>query len=182
MVEGTLNRTTPRPGTAAHPSPAAAQLCVGCGSPRGIISRAARGSRMVGPLAAWSQAPRHQRGSGRAPPARRAARRLSRGPAPKRRSGASATRRRAKRLWPAERKNPVQGKALTVLAPQLARAVSDRRTRATVCDRPKFLNGEGSGAGEPHASLDAQGRRLASGALLSSRRQRTRRRTEALGP
>jgi hypothetical protein len=50
-----------------------------------------------------------------------------------------------------------QGQALTVLAHQLARAVDDRRTRDTGCDRPKVLTGSGSGAGEPHAARDAPG-------------------------
>jgi hypothetical protein len=75
-----------------------------------------------------------------------------------------------------------QGKALTVLAQQLARAVYDRLKRATVCDRPKFLNGSWSGAGEPNASLDAHGLSRASGALMVSLCQRTRRSPEALWP
>jgi transposase len=75
-----------------------------------------------------------------------------------------------------------QGKALTVLAHQLARAVYDLRKRDPVFARHKFLNGSWSGAGEPHASLDAHGLSLTSGALLISLRQRTRRSTEALWP
>ena len=70
-----------------------------------------------------------------------------------------------------------KGKALTVLAHKLARAVYDMLKRDTVFDRPKCLNGSWSGAGEPHASLDAPGLSLASGARMSSRRQRTRRST-----
>ena len=77
---------------------------------------------------------------------------------------------------------PGQGKAWTVVAHQLARAVYDLRTRATVFERPQCLNGSWSGAGEPHASLEAHGLRLASGALMLARRQRTRRSTEALWP
>src|SRR5262245_36048081 len=48
-----------------------------------------------------------------------------------------------------------KGKALTVLAHKLARAVYDMLRRATVFDRQKFLNESGSGAGEPNASLAA---------------------------
>jgi transposase len=70
-----------------------------------------------------------------------------------------------------------QGKALTVLAHQLARAVDDLLKRDTVFEMHKFLNGSWSGAGEPHASLDAHGLSLTSGALMISRRQRTRRST-----
>ena len=50
-----------------------------------------------------------------------------------------------------------KGKALTILAHHLARAVYDRRKRDTVLDRQKCLHGSGSGAGEPNASLDAYG-------------------------
>jgi hypothetical protein len=71
---------------------------------------------------------------------------------------------------------------LTVWAQTRARAVSARRRRATVCERPKVLNASESGAGEPHASLDAHGLSLASGALMIALRQRTRRSTEALWP
>jgi transposase IS116/IS110/IS902 family protein len=75
-----------------------------------------------------------------------------------------------------------QGKAWTVWAPKLARAVYDLRKRDPVCARHQFRNGSWSGAGEPHASLDAHGLRLTSGALLISLRQRTRRSTSVLWP
>src|SRR5882724_4246471 len=39
-----------------------------------------------------------------------------------------------------------QGQALTVLAQQRARAVSDMRPRTRACARPTLLQGEGSGA------------------------------------
>jgi hypothetical protein len=54
-------------------------------------------------------------------------------------------------------KKSSQGQALTVLAHQLARAVSDRRKRDMVFDRPQCPNGEGSGAGAPVASLAYEG-------------------------
>ena len=63
-------------------------------------------------------------------------------------------------------KTPGQGKAWTVVAQTRARAVSARRRRATVCERPKVLNASERGAGEPHASRDAPGLSLASGALM----------------
>jgi hypothetical protein len=50
-----------------------------------------------------------------------------------------------------------QGKALTVLAQKLARAVSYMRTRQKACDLQKFLQGEGRGAREPIASLAVPG-------------------------
>jgi transposase len=75
-----------------------------------------------------------------------------------------------------------QGKALTVLAHQRARAVYSMLRRDMGFDRQKFLNESERGAGEPNASLDAPGLRLASGALMTSLRQRTRRSTEALWP
>jgi hypothetical protein len=53
-----------------------------------------------------------------------------------------------------------QGQALTVLAHTLARAVYDRLTRDTVFALQQFLNGSGSGAGAPTASLDHHGRSL----------------------
>ena len=49
------------------------------------------------------------------------------------------------------------GKALTVLAQKLARAVYDMLTRDTVFDMATFLHGEGSGVGEPVASLGHDG-------------------------
>jgi hypothetical protein len=50
-----------------------------------------------------------------------------------------------------------QGKALTVLAQTLARAVSYMLTRNRAFDMQTFLHGEGSGAREPRASLDIPG-------------------------
>jgi hypothetical protein len=47
------------------------------------------------------------------------------------------------------------GKALTVLAHQLARAVYDMWKRRMAFDLDKFLNESWSGAGEPDASLDS---------------------------
>lgn len=79
-------------------------------------------------------------------------------------------------------RTPGKGKAWTVLAHTLARAVDARRKRDPVFERRQFRNGAWRGAGEPHAYLDAPGLRLTSGALRLSRRQRTRRRTEARWP
>jgi len=53
-----------------------------------------------------------------------------------------------------------KGKALTILAHQLARAVSSMLQRQTACDLDTFLRGEGRGAGALHASLDSQGMHL----------------------
>jgi Transposase IS116/IS110/IS902 family len=50
-----------------------------------------------------------------------------------------------------------QGKALTIVAHTLARAVSSRLTRDTVLEMARFLNGSGSRVGEPAASLDTHG-------------------------
>ncbi len=49
------------------------------------------------------------------------------------------------------------GTALTMLAQKLGRAVSSMLRRDTGCDRDNFLHGEGSGAGEPAASLGHYG-------------------------
>src|SRR5262245_13038903 len=49
------------------------------------------------------------------------------------------------------------GKALTVLAQKLGRAVYDMLRRNTGFDRDNLLHGEGSGAGEPAASLGHYG-------------------------
>jgi hypothetical protein len=57
-------------------------------------------------------------------------------------------------------KKPDQGKALPLLAHQLARAVYDMLKRPTAFDREPCRHGEGSRAGEPHASLDPSGSRL----------------------
>lgn len=50
-----------------------------------------------------------------------------------------------------------QGKALTVLAQKLARAVYDLLRRQTACDLEKFLQREGSSARELGAELDTPG-------------------------
>jgi hypothetical protein len=50
-----------------------------------------------------------------------------------------------------------QGKALTIVAHTLARAVYDMWTRDTVCARDRCLHGSGSRVGEPAASLDMPG-------------------------
>jgi transposase len=53
-----------------------------------------------------------------------------------------------------------QGKALTVLAHHVARAVYDMLQRATAFHRDKFLHGYRRGAGEPDTSLDSEGMSL----------------------
>lgn len=53
-------------------------------------------------------------------------------------------------------KKPAKGKALTILAHKLARAVYDRLTRKTAFDRDLFLCAEESRAGAPEVSLDTQ--------------------------
>ena len=50
---------------------------------------------------------------------------------------------------------------MTVLAHQLARAVSDMGQRGVACALSPFFHAEGSGAGEPAASLGPPGRSLA---------------------
>src|SRR5262249_20708149 len=57
-------------------------------------------------------------------------------------------------------KTLAKGKALTRLAHQLARAVSDMRKRHTACAMYPCLQSEGSRVGEPDASLDTQGMSL----------------------
>ncbi|MGH8065882.1 MAG: hypothetical protein ACRERE_11765 [Candidatus Entotheonellia bacterium] len=53
-----------------------------------------------------------------------------------------------------------KGKALTVLAHQLARAVYDRLKRHMAFDKDQFFQHEWRGADEPGASLDTQGMNL----------------------
>ena len=50
-----------------------------------------------------------------------------------------------------------QGKALTIVAHKLARAVYSMLIRDTVFEMDRFLNGYGSRVGEPAASLDTHG-------------------------
>ena len=56
--------------------------------------------------------------------------------------------------------NHRQGTALTILAPQLARAVYDMFKPTTAVDRQKFLTGSGRGVGELDASRDDHGMTL----------------------
>jgi hypothetical protein len=63
-----------------------------------------------------------------------------------------------------------QGTAWTVLAQQRARAVSSRLTRHKACDRQQLLQGEGSGAREPIASLAVPGLSLERALGLGDRR------------
>src|SRR5438093_9716808 len=60
-----------------------------------------------------------------------------------------------------------QGKALTILAHTLARAVYDRLKRHTAFAMAQFLHSEGSRAGEPDASLAPQGMSLARASVTS---------------
>ena len=55
-------------------------------------------------------------------------------------------------------KKPDPGQALTILAPKRARAVYDRLTRQTACDRDMCRRTEESRAGEPEVSRDTQGK------------------------
>lgn len=77
-----------------------------------------------------------------------------------------------------------KGKALTILAHKLARAVYDMLTRDTVCEMDTCLNGYGSRAGEPAASLDTHGSSLNARPWKISQalRHGTRKRTEAFFP
>jgi hypothetical protein len=50
-----------------------------------------------------------------------------------------------------------KGKALTILAHKLSRAVYDMLKRTVAFNMQSFLNDEGRGVGEPDASLDNQG-------------------------
>ena len=77
-----------------------------------------------------------------------------------------------------------KGKALTVLAHKLARAVYDMLQRDTVFDMDKLLNSSRSRAGEPDASLDHHGISLPPWPwhTWTVRRHRTRRRTLARLP
>jgi transposase len=59
-------------------------------------------------------------------------------------------------------KKPGKGKALTILAHTWARAVSLMLQRPTAFEMDQFLNGSGSRAGEPDASLDREGMSLQS--------------------
>jgi hypothetical protein len=58
-------------------------------------------------------------------------------------------------------KTPGQGKALTILAPKLARTVYERLQRTAAFAREKCLRSEGRGAGEPAASRGRDGLSLA---------------------
>ena len=58
---------------------------------------------------------------------------------------------------------PGKGKALTLFAPKWARAVYDMRKRDPTFNLQQSLNGSGSGAAEPTASLDEHGLSLARG-------------------
>ena len=77
-----------------------------------------------------------------------------------------------------------KGKALTILAHKVARAVYDLLTRDTVCAMDTGLNGSGSRAGEPAASLDTHGSSLNARPWKISQalRHGTRTRTEAFFP
>jgi hypothetical protein len=76
-----------------------------------------------------------------------------------------------------------KGTALTIVAHQVARAVSYRVTRATVWEMDRGLNGYGSSAGAPAASRDTQGSRLHDRPWHSPPgwRHGTHQRTEAFG-
>jgi transposase len=76
---------------------------------------------------------------------------------------------------------PGQGKALTVLAHQLARAVYHMVKRTTAFAREKFLRSSGRGAGEPAASLGRDGRSLAT-VLCQEGRLVSANPSEHLGP
>jgi hypothetical protein len=76
------SRLWPTPWPCSSPSRAAGSACVSSWWRRGRPAPAAHGGRLVGPLAASSQAPRQRPESAMAPLARRAAPPLSRGPGP----------------------------------------------------------------------------------------------------
>jgi hypothetical protein len=60
-----------------------------------------------------------------------------------------------------------KGKALTILAHKLARAVYSMRKRQTAFAMDQFLPSEGSSVGEPDASLDTQGMSLDRASMTS---------------
>jgi Transposase IS116/IS110/IS902 family len=64
------------------------------------------------------------------------------------------------KLWARLENKQATGKALSLLAHPLGRAVSCMRKRQVACERARFLQTSGSRADEPGASLDAEGRSL----------------------
>jgi transposase len=75
------------------------------------------------------------------------------------------------------------GNAVTLLGQKLGRTVSYMLQRHTAFDMGTFLHGSGSGADEPHASLDNHGSACVScSAMRVSLRHGTRKSTEALLP
>jgi Transposase IS116/IS110/IS902 family len=90
----------------------------------------------------------------------------------------------AQKLLARVEKKHGKGKALTLLAHKLARVVYSMLTRDTVFDLDNFLNGSGSRAGEPAASLDTHGISLNDRPWNSDKalRHGTRSRTLALCP
>ena len=107
-------------------------------------------------IAASSRARRSRLGSGTGPRARRSATPISSGPSRKWPCFSRANPAGQKYLTTLEKKNG-SGKALTLLGQKLGRTVYDMLQRQTAFDMGKFLNGEGSGAEEPNASLDHHG-------------------------
>jgi transposase len=83
-------------------------------------------------------------------------------------------------------KNHDQGKALTVLAQKLARAVYDRLKRHMVFDREQFFQRSWRGADEPSASLDKPGMNrpdaLDTAASTASLNAKARRGRDTLSP
>ena len=78
-------------------------------------------------------------------------------------------------------KKPGQGTAWPLLAPQLARTVSDRLPREGVCALATCLQTAGRGGGEPAAALGHDGRSLTPGLCHDAARASTNA-AEPLGP
>ena len=106
----------PTPCTCSSLSRASAKFCVWCCSMRFMTSPASRGSKISSPIVASFNVPRNQRANAPAPPVRRSAMPLSRGPFPKRPSCFSATIRRARKYLARLENKHGKGKALTILA------------------------------------------------------------------
>jgi hypothetical protein len=66
-------------------------------------------------------------------------------------------------------KKPAKGKALSILAHKLGRAVYCMLKRQVAFDMDRFLQPSGSGAGESGASLDSKGRSLSQARLMVQR-------------
>jgi hypothetical protein len=149
--------TRRRPCPCGKPCLALARCSASCCSTQSSRLTASQACQTSSPPRAWSHVRKHPPAHAGVLQARQSGTLTSHGPCPKRPRWFLRNHPQGQQLLARVEKKHHTGKARTLLAQTLARAVSDMLKRKTVFDLALFLRPSESRAGAPRAALDNPG-------------------------